>query len=157
MLSKMPVAHFAGPADGIVSNFIANVKPPIDIDTENNIIATYINAAENRMKYVGNSMEEENIFNLFYKALQDVPKYKVILQEGDLLFIPNLSFKNQTNVMHGRNIIEDNDYCIKREGYEYPLRRYHIRQYMSSRNRTNQESFIEKNYKGNQWKYYQSI
>jgi len=141
LLSKMPIAHFAGPADGLVSNYVANVKPPIDIDNNNNIISTFINAADNRMKYVGKLQNEEKIFKSFYKALKTMPQHKILLKSGDLLFIPNLAFEGQNNVMHSRDKIHENDYNIKLDGYNKSFRRYHLREYMSSRNRDNKKCF----------------
>lgn len=155
-LSKMPVAHFAGPADGVVSNFVANVEPPIKLDKNNHIISTFINASINRMKYVGNSKDEKYLFERFYQALQNIPKHKILLKSGEALFIPNLTFDQHKNVMHGRDKIDKRDYAIsiisdiKIEN----LRRFHIREYMMYRAKDNKKCFLEKNYKGTKWNSY---
>jgi hypothetical protein len=154
-LSKMPIAHFAGPVDGVVSNFIANVEPPIKLDKNNHIVSTFINASVDRMKYVGNSKDEKYLFERFYQALQNMPKHKILLRSGEALFIPNLTFNQYKNVMHGRDKIDERDYNISmNNGKIENLRRFHVREYMTYRAKDNKKCFLEKNYKGNKWKLY---
>jgi len=140
-LSKMPVAHFAGPADGDISGYIGNISPPIFLDNQGNIDAVCINLADSRMQYVGPSQTENNLFERFVMDARNAPHHKIVISSGDILLFPNSPFGSQKNVMHGRGELKDSDYRIEVSPGKF-MRRVHCRQYLTNRARDGKESFL---------------
>jgi len=140
-LSKMPVAHFAGPADGDISGYIGNISPPIFLDNQGNIDAICINLADSRMKYVGSSQTENNLFERFVLDARSAPHHKIVISSGDTLPFPNSPFGSQKNVMHGRGELKDSDYRIEVSPRKF-MRRVHCRQYLTSRARDGKKNFL---------------
>lgn len=142
IISKMPVAHFAGPADGEISNFLGTIAPPIFLNENGDIIGTLVNSEDNRMLYVGKKQSEFDLFAKFTRAIKDMPVHKILLKTGDLLYIPNSVHGNQYNVTHGREALYKEEYEID-IGKDKFGRRHQSRQYLSSRHKNNKESFLK--------------
>lgn len=140
-LSKMPIAHIAGPADGEISGYVGEINSIVGLDENGNIISTCLNGAENRLIYVGQDESESVLFDQFLSLLRTMPTQKVLLTSTDLLFIPNTSYGNQTNVTHGRERLNDDEYRIPIGDNKFG-RRMHCRQYVSSRARDNKPSHL---------------
>ncbi|MCQ6337685.1 MULTISPECIES: hypothetical protein [Bacillus cereus group] len=140
-ISKMPIAHIAGMADGEISGFVGEINQIIFLDDNGDIIATCLNGAENRLIYVGESEEEKLKFDMFLELLRTTPTYKVPLTSEDLLIIPNSYYGKQTNVTHGRERLSEEEYKIPIGDNKYG-RRIVCRQYVSSRLRDQKESYF---------------
>lgn len=137
----MPIAHIAGPADGEISGYVGEINRIIDVDGNGNILSTCLNGADNRLIYVGDSEEDQMLFERFLALLRTVPTYQFLLTSSDLLFIPNTSYGKQTNVTHGRGRLADDEYSIP-IGENRFGRRMHCRQYVSSRTRDQKASYF---------------
>ena len=94
-LSEIPVAHIAGPADGEISGYVGEINKIVNLDDEGNIASTCLNAAENRMIYVGADDAEKVLFERFLGLLRSIQPFKFLLQSNDLLFIPNAAYGKQ--------------------------------------------------------------
>ena len=140
-LSRIPVAHIAGPADGQISGFVGEIAGPVVLDKHNNIIGTRVNGAEGRMVYVGDNELEEKLFEEFLFLLRTMPVHEILLDSTKLLFMPNAFYLNQSNVTHGRGKLDQSEYNIKIGGVA-AYRRMHCRQYAKSRSRDNKEGFM---------------
>ncbi|WP_230202496.1 hypothetical protein [Paenibacillus ihumii] len=140
-LSKMPIAHIAGPADGEISGYVGEINQIISVDDNGDILSTCLNGAESRMIYVGSSEEDERLFDTFLGLLRTMPTYHFLLTSSDLLFIPNSSYGKQTNVTHGRGRLTDDEYRIPIGENKFG-RRMHCRQYVSSRARDHKASYF---------------
>lgn len=127
-LSEMPVAHIAGPADGEISGFVGNIVPPLLLNEQGNILGTCINLAPNRMIYVGNSPEDSALFTEFCDYAIACPSLEIVVEASDILLLPNLATKDQSNVTHGREKIASDSYNVEVDGVL--VRRNLCRQYL---------------------------
>lgn len=127
-LSEMPVAHIAGPADGEISGFVGNIVPPLLLNEQGNILGTCINLAPNRMIYVGNSPEDSALFTEFCDSAIACPSLEIVVEASDILLLPNLATKDQSNVTHGREKIASDSYNVEVDGVL--VRRNLCRQYL---------------------------
>ena len=128
-LSKMPIAHLAGPADGVISGFVGEITQPIYLDDKLNILGTCINSSENRMVYVGNLNVDEKLFLRFLKSVRDMELIEFTLYGDNLLLIPNRYSDTQSNYTHGRTRLSEKEYNIP-VGNGVLSRRMHCRQYV---------------------------
>lgn len=142
-LANMAVAHMAGPADGEISGYVGTVAPPLRLNDDENIFSTCLNLADNRMRYVGTSGREKDLFARFVADARQAPVEHVLVEASDILFLPNSGYKMQGNVTHGRGALQDSDYAIEIEPSLF-VRRAHCRQYLVSRLRDNKTSFLSK-------------
>ncbi|MDD9885391.1 MAG: hypothetical protein OXU62_12830 [Gammaproteobacteria bacterium] len=139
-LSRMPIAHIAGPADGAISGYIGEIAPPIIFDGKR-LIGTCINSAETRMVYVGESSDDANLFSKFITNVRNMDTISFLLTGTDLLFIPNACYLDQTNYTHGRERLGGNEYNIPIAGGQFS-RRMHCRLYAKSFRRDNEASIL---------------
>lgn len=142
-LTRMPVAHIAGPADGEISGFVGNICPPLIAGSDGEITGTCINLAPDRLIYVGRSETDRDIFSHFLEVARAAPVSEVLLLSGDYLFLPNAFFANNSNVTHGRSELTDSEYQIP-IGDERFARRLHCRQYAANRNRDGAAPFLDR-------------
>ncbi len=140
-LSTMPIAHLAGPADGEISGYVGHIGSPIQLDSHGRLVTTCLNLASNRMIYVGNSNEDEQLFARFFECARQVPVIEILIESGDILLFPNSYYGSQRNVTHGRGQLTSDEYRIEIEPGKF-LRRSHCRQYLTSRNREKKPSFL---------------
>lgn len=148
-LSKMPIAHIAGPADGEISGYVGNITNPINMDSSGNILGTCINAAQGRMIYVGHNNTEENLFDNFLLAVKSMPVHEILLTSSKVLFIPNSCYSQQTNVTHGRGELDESEYHIQIGNSSH--RRMLCRQYVVSRYRDSKKNFLESYLNGTEY------
>ncbi len=141
-LASCAVAHFAGPADGDISGFVGTIAPPIELDDNGDIFSTCLNLAPGRMKYVGSSHQDGQLFERFVNDARTAPVEGVLVRPGDILLFPNRSFGTQLNVLHGRGKLQDDDYRIEVEPGIF-VRRAHCRQYLQNRRYGNEPSFLQ--------------
>lgn len=127
-LSKMPIAHIAGPADGEISGYIGNITSPIQLNDTGDIVGTCINLAPGRMKYVGEKKKDKMLFDDFCRHAIDCPNIEVLVEASDILLFPNLASAEQPNVTHGREKISHESYRVEVNGTL--LRRNLCRQYL---------------------------
>lgn len=140
-LSNMPIAHLAGPADGKISGYVGHIGSPIQLDNNGRLITTCINLASKRMRYVGRSAEDEQLFEKFCESARQAPVMEILIESGDILLFPNSYYDSQRNVTHGRGRLSSNEYRIEVEPGKF-LRRSHCRQYLTSRNSEKKPSFL---------------
>lgn len=131
-LSNMPIAHIAGPADGIISGYVGEINRPIYLGDNNNIIGSCLNASINRMIYVGRDLEDKALFERFLQTLRTMEVLEFLLTPSDLLFIPNSHYRNQSNFTHGRGKLDDSEYKVPIGDGKF-TRRMLCRQYASSK------------------------
>lgn len=142
VLSAMPVAHMAGPADGKAEGFVGRIAPPLHLDVRGRIVSVWLNLDESRMRYVGPDDGEARLFERFVADARHMPCEEVLIESGDILLFPNLPFDGQTNVLHGRAALREEDYRIEVAAGKY-MRRVHCRQYLVSNRRTGRPSAID--------------
>ncbi len=141
-LSRMAIAHMAGPADGEISGYVGNIAPPLRLDNSGNIVSTCLNLADGRMRYVGSSEADKGLFARFVVEASQAPVEKILVEASDMLFLPNSAFGTQFNVTHGRGALRDSDYAIEIEP-SIIVRRAHCRQYLTSRRRNGKAPFLQ--------------
>ena len=140
-LSRMAVAHMAGPADGEISGYVGTITSPLSLSRDGKIASTCLNLADGRMKYVGRSESENSLFDRFVSEARQAPVEEVLVEASDMLLLPNSAFGTQPNVTHGRGALQDSDYAIEIEPSIF-VRRAHCRQYLTSRRRDKMAPFL---------------
>jgi len=131
-LSKMPIAHIAGPADGEISGYVGEITQPVFLNRSGRLVGTCINTADGRMIYVGKSKEDERLFEKFVRCIQSMEPEKIFLDSDNLIYIPNRYDGIQPNYTHGRERLDDAEYRISIGEGKYS-RRMHCRQYTVKR------------------------
>lgn len=130
ILSKMPVAHLAGPADGAISGFIGNIAAPVILDSQGRIIGTVVNSASDRMLCLSIDAHDKLLFSRFLEAIRSTDHHDVSMTPGDLLFIPNACHAKLPSALHGRERIAQEDLDLESRGAAKGVRRSHIRQFL---------------------------
>lgn len=129
-LSRIPVAHIAGPADGDISGFIGNISPPVVLNGNGNLVGTLLNSAAERMVCLSSSASDNVLFARFIDAVVSTERHEIAMRPGDLLFIPNAPRLTSGNALHGRERIADDDYDLVSHGAPKGTRRCSVRQYL---------------------------